>query len=222
MELILDTADVEAIKKYSQMLNVSGVTTNPKIIAGTGKQPKQAADDVLSVLSDDQKFFMQATSTDYDGIMADAEFVSSLRPKNNYIKIPCTPVGLRAIKDCKAAGMNVLGTCVFSAELGFFAALNGADYLAPYVNRMSQYTDGIESTCRLIDMLAMHDMPTKVMGASWHNIAQVRDLIEAGIDAVTVDPGIIDRIVENYITASVVDDFTETWTSAFGRSSIAE
>lgn len=222
MELILDTADVEAIKKYSQMLNVSGVTTNPKIIASTGKQPRQAAEDVLAVLSDDQKFFMQATSTDYDGIMADAEFVCGLRPKNNYVKIPCTPVGLRAIKDCKAAGMNVLGTCVFSAELGFFAALNGADYLAPYVNRMSQYTDGIENTNRLIDMLAMHDMPTKVMGASWHNIAQVRDLIEAGIDAVTVDPGIIDHIVENYITASVVDDFSDVWTSSYGRSSIAE
>lgn len=220
MELILDTADVAAIRHYSEMLAISGVTTNPKIVASTGEEPAKVADAVLSVLDDDQKFFMQATSTDYDGIMADAEFVCGLRSRNNYVKIPCTPVGLRAIKDCKADGKNVLGTVVFSAEQGFLAALNGADYLAPYVNRMSNYTDGVEVTTRLIDMLDVAGLPTKVMGASWHNVAQVRDLIEAGIGAVTLPPSVLDAIVDNYITAQTVDDFTQTWQATYGRSGI--
>ena len=118
MELILDTADVEAIKEYNSIMRLSGVTTNPKIIGVTGKQPLDAARDVIACLDDDQKFFMQVVSTDYEGIMEEARTINGLREANAYAKIPCTPVGLQCIKDCKDEGLNILGTVVFTAEQG--------------------------------------------------------------------------------------------------------
>lgn len=220
MELILDTADVEAIKEYNSIMRLSGVTTNPKIIGVTGKQPLDAARDVIACLDDDQKFFMQVVSTDYEGIMEEARTINGLREANAYAKIPCTPVGLQCIKDCKDEGLNILGTVVFTAEQGVMAAINGADYLAPYVNRISNYGDGVETTARLVGMLKTYGLPTKVMGASWHNIAQIRDLFDIGIDAITVGPATLKTMITNPTTIDIVDDFAQTWEATYGRKTL--
>lgn len=220
MELILDTADVEAIKQYNAMMRLSGVTTNPKIIGVTGKEPLQAMRDVIDCLSDDQMFFAQVVSTDYEGIMEEARTINGLREANSYAKIPCTPVGLQAIKDCKDEGLNILGTVVFTAEQGLLAAINGADYLAPYVNRISHYGDGVDATARLVTMLKTYGLPTKVMGASWHNIAQIRDLAEIGIDAITVAPATLKIMTTNPTTIDIVEDFSVTWEATYGRKTL--
>ena len=102
MELVLDTADAQAVKEVSEVLTVSGVTTNPTIITKSGKTPEQVADEMLNVLSDDQSFFMQTVATDFEGMMADARKICSLRSKSMYVKIPVTHTGLRAIKAAKA------------------------------------------------------------------------------------------------------------------------
>ena len=221
MELILDTADAKAVRELSDTLTITGVTTNPTIITRSGKTPEQVADDMLSVLSDDQEFFMQTVATDFDGIMADARRICSLRPKNMYVKIPVTHDGLRAIKAAKAEGLGVLATAIYSADEAFLAAMNGADYLAPYVNRMCNYGDGVGQVAELIEMLAVNGMDTKVVAASFKNADQVHQLILAGIQAVTVPPEVVWAMVDHPGTAVAVDEFSVAWRKAFGRDTFA-
>ena len=116
MELIVDSADLEVVKEFDSLLEVSGVTTNPSIIIKSGKSPERAIDDILGYLRPDQKFFAQVVRTDFEGIMEEARAICALRPENTYAKIPVTRAGLRAIKEAKREGLSVLATGIHSAE----------------------------------------------------------------------------------------------------------
>jgi len=220
MELIIDTADLDAIKELDAFLTIAGVTTNPTIITKSGKSPEQAIGDIIDYLAPDQKLFVQAVSTDFDGIVAEARRVAGLRDKNSYVKIPVTREGLRAIKAVHAEGIGVLATAIYSPEEAFLAAMNGADYLAPYVNRMCNYGDGVEAVCDLIDMLAVQGMDAKVLAASFKNVDQVHKLILAGIPAMTVGPDVIRAMVDHPGTEIAVNEFTQNWKAAYGRETL--
>ena len=176
MEVIIDTADINEIKELDSLLNVAGVTTNPKI--------------------------------------------NALRPENTYAKIPVSPAGLKACKDAKAEGLNVLSTSVYSSEQGFLAAVNGADYIAPYTNRMSNYGDGIQQVKDLIEMLRVQGLSSKVMAASLHNTSQVHELIKAGIQAITFPPAILHAMIDHPGTQIAVDEFSASWEKAYGRNEL--
>ena len=221
MEVIIDTADINEIKELDSLLNVAGVTTNPTIITRSGRTPEEVADSMLSVLSDDQLLFMQAVATDFDGIMADARRICSLRPRNMYVKIPVTHDGLRAIKAAKAEGLGVLATAIYSADEAFLAAMNGADYLAPYVNRMEDYGDGVGQVEDLLRMLEANNLPAKVVAASFKNANQVHRLVVAGIQAVTVPPEVVRSMVDHPGTRIAVDEFSAAWREAYGRDTFA-
>ena len=210
MELIIDTANLDEIKKLDALLNVDGVTTNPTIITRSGKTPEVVLPEIIEYLRPDQKLFVQVVSEDYDG----------LRPENTYAKIPVTRDGLKAVKDAHNEGLGVLATAIFSPESAFLAALNGADYLAPYVNRMSNYGDGIQQVADLIEMLAVQGLDTKVMAASLHNTNQVHELILAGIQAITFPPAILNSMIDQPGTVGAVHDFTASWEKNYGRTTL--
>ena len=216
MELFLDTADAQAVAELSQVLTIAGATTNPTIITKSGKTPEQVFEEMNAVLAPEQKLFMQAIATDFDGIMADARKIVSLHA-NMVVKIPVTPVGLRAIKAAKAEGMEVLATAIYSADEAFLAAMNGADYLAPYVNRMCNLGDGIAQVRDLQIMLENNNLPAKICAASFKNTLQVHELIVAGAQAATIPPDVAWAMVKNPNTSIAVDEFGAAWKDAFGR-----
>lgn len=220
MELIVDSADLEAVKKLDDLLTVAGVTTNPTIITRSGKAPEQAISDLVDYLRPDQKLFVQVVARDVDGILAEARAINALREKETYAKIPVTHEGLKAIKLAKAEGLGVLATAINSPEQGFLAALSGADYLAPYCNRMSNFGDGVGRVIDLVDMIRVNGLASKVMSASFHNVEQIHQLILAGIPAVTVPPALIEAMMDHPGTAKAVDDFTRDWENAYGRDTL--
>ena len=221
MELFLDTADAKAVAELSQVLTIAGATTNPTIITKSGKTPEEVAADMIAVLSPDQKFFMQVIASDAEGMLAEARHICGLREKNMCVKIPVTPEGLKAIKMAKAEGMCVLATAIYSADQAFLAAMNGADYLAPYVNRMENLGDGIGQVLDLLQMLAGSGLEAKVIAASFKNVYQVHQLITAGIQAVTVAPDVVWNMVKFPSTQIAVDEFNDAWEAAFGRRTFA-
>ena len=164
---------------------------------------------------------MQSIATDFEGIMADARKICSLRPKNMYVKIPVTRAGLRAIKAAKAEGLGVLATAIYSADEAFLAAMNGADYLAPYVNRMCNYGDGIQQVSDLLDMLVVNGLESKVVAASFKNSGQVHDIMHLGAHAVTVSPDIVWSMIDHPGTTIAVDEFSAAWKASFGRSTFS-
>lgn len=216
MELFLDTADAQAVKELSDTLTIAGVTTNPTIITRSGKTPEQVIDEMCNTLAPNQKSFFQVVATDFDGILSEARRICALR-ENAYVKIPVTPVGLKAIKAAKAEGLNVLATAIYTADQAFLAAMNGADYLAPYVNRMCNYGDGVGQVADLVTMLATNGLESKICAASFKNTQQVHDVICVGAQSVTVAPDIVWTMVKHPGTGIAVDEFSAAWENSFGR-----
>lgn len=220
MELFLDTADVAAIKELNELLKVDGVTTNPSIITKSGKPFDVVMQEIIEVLSEDQKLFVQVLATDVDGIIEDAKFICGLRKKNTYVKIPVTHAGLKAIKACKELGLPVLATAIYSADQAFMAALSGADYLAPYVNRMDNFGDGIENVKDLLQMIEKNHMDTKVVAASFKNTKQVHQLLVSGIQAVTIPVDVAYNLIDHPGTESAVETFMKDWQNAYDKTSL--
>lgn len=220
MELILDSSNIEQIKDLNELLHVSGVTTNPTIITKSGRSFEDVVNDLIAVLDEEQMLFIQAVSTDVAGIVEEAKYIASLRKKNMYVKIPVTHEGLKAIKECKKLGIGVLATAIYTADQAFLVAMNGADYLAPYVNRMDNYGDGVENVKDLITMLKVNNMNAKVVAASFKNTRQVHELIKAGIQAVTIPCDVAYNMIDHPGTAIAVDEFSENWKKAYGKTTL--
>lgn len=222
MKLYIDSCDIRNIGILCGMLEISGVTTNPSIIASSGRKPEEVIRELCSILSPAQALFVQAVQTDFEGIMAEARQIAALRPANAFVKIPVTRDGLRAMRECRKEGIGVLATAIFSADQGMLAAMNGAGFLAPYVNRMCNYTDGIAEVCDLMAMLRKSSMDTEVLAASFKNVNQIHALMKAGIDAVTVPCDLIFKMIAHSGTDDAVDGFSKVWEKAYGRSTLFE
>ena len=215
MELIIDSSNIEQIKELNDLLTITGVTTNPTILTKSGREAMDVVKDLCEVLSEDQLLFIQ---TSFEGIMEEAKMISSIRNKNMYVKIPVTHEGLRAIKECKKLGIHTLATAIYTADQAFLAAMNGAEYLAPYTNRMCNYGDGVQDVKDLIEMLRVNHMPAKVIAASFKNTYQVHELIKAGIQAVTVPCDVLYQMIDHPGTKIAVGEFSVNWQRAYNRN----
>lgn len=218
MELIIDSSNIEQIKELNDLLTITGVTTNPTILTKSGREAMDVVKDLCEVLSEDQLLFIQTVQTSFEGIMEEAKMISSIRNKNMYVKIPVTHEGLRAIKECKKLGIHTLATAIYTADQAFLAAMNGAEYLAPYTNRMCNYGDGVQDVKDLIEMLRMNHMPAKVIAASFKNTYQVHELIKAGIQAVTVPCDVLYQMIDHPGTKIAVGEFSVNWQRAYNRN----
>lgn len=218
MELIIDSSNIEQIKELNDLLTITGVTTNPTILTKSGREAMDVVKDLCEVLSEDQLLFIQTVRTSFEGIMEEAKMISSIRNKNMYVKIPVTHEGLRAIKECKKLGIHTLATAIYTADQAFLAAMNGAEYLAPYTNRMCNYGDGVQDVKDLIEMLRVNHMPAKVIAASFKNTYQVHELIKAGIQAVTVPCDVLYQMIDHPGTKIAVGEFSVNWQRAYNRN----
>lgn len=218
MELIIDSSNIEQIKELNDLLTITGVTTNPTILTKSGREAMDVVKDLCEVLSEDQLLFIQTVQTSFEGIMEEAKMISSIRNKNMYVKIPVTHEGLRAIKECKKLGIHTLATAIYTAGQAFLAAMNGAEYLAPYTNRMCNYGDGVQDVKDLIEMLRVNHMPAKVIAASFKNTYQVHELIKAGIQAVTVPCDVLYQMIDHPGTKIAVGEFSVNWQRAYNRN----
>ena len=220
MELIIDSSNIEQIKELNDLLTITGVTTNPTILTKSGREVMDVVKDLCEVLSEDQLLFIQTVQTSFEGIMEEAKMISSIRNKNMYVKIPVTHEGLRAIKECKKLGIHTLATAIYTADQAFLAAMNGAEYLAPYTNRMCNYGDGVQDVKDLIEMLRVNHMPAKVIAASFKNTYQVHELVKAGIQAVTVPCDVLYQMIDHPGTKIAVGEFSVNWQRAYNRNTL--
>ena len=222
MELIIDSSNIEQIKELNELLTITGVTTNPTILTKSGREAMDVVKDLCEVLSEDQLLFIQTVQTSFEGIMEEAKMISSIRNKNMYVKIPVTHEGLRAIKECKKLGIHTLATAIYTADQAFLAAMNGAEYLAPYTNRMCNYGDGVQDVKDLIEMLRVNHMPAKVIAASFKNTYQVHELVKAGIQAVTVPCDVLYQMIDHPGTKIAVGEFSVNWQRAYNRNTFGK
>jgi len=220
MELYLDTANTDDISRINGILKIDGVTTNPSIICSSQKDPLEVLQEIIDILSEDQKLFVQTVATTYEGIIAEAREINKLRKKNIIVKIPITIAGLRAIKTLSDEGITILATAIYSAEGAFLAAKNGADFLAPYVNRMDNYGDGVQEVIELQTMLEKSGLKAKITAASFKNIQQVHRLLVAGIYSLTIPVNVFDAMIQHPGPTIAVEQFTNNWNNTYHRKTL--
>jgi len=219
MELFLDTANIEDIKKLNDMLRIDGVTTNPSILAKANKDYMQSIKDIIAILDDEQKLFVEVLAENSEDMLKEARYINGLRP-NTYAKIPVSMEGLKAIKLLHEEGGLSLATAIFSSTQAYLAAKNGADYLAPYVNRMENYLDGIDETLKLQQTVWNNEFVSKVVAASFKNVNQVKQLMVNDIDAVTINPEICYKMIEHEGTNAAIIGFENDWQKAFNKKTL--
>lgn len=161
--------------------------------------------------------FAQTMSRDAQGMVEEAKRLSNAVP-GLVVKIPVTSEGLAAIKMLKKEGITTLGTAVYSASQGLLAALAGAKYIAPYVNRIdAQGGDGIRTVQELQTLLELHTPNSMVLAASFKTPRQALDCLLAGCEAITLPLDVAQQMLNTPAVESAIEKFEQDWNNAFGH-----
>jgi len=221
MELYLDTADVIAVKRLSRILPLQGVTTYPSIVAKEGKSLWDVLPALRDALGGTGKLFAQVMASDAEQMVAEALSLSQ-RVSGLVVKIPVTSEGLAAIKKLKGMNIPTLGTAVYGAGQGLLSALAGAEYVAPYVNRLdAQGGDGIAMVKELQTLLTLHAPQSEVLAASFRTPRQAMDCLLAGCQSITLPVDVAEQLLNTPAVQSAVEKFDADWRQAFGTTTLS-
>lgn len=217
MLYLLDTANIEAIRRSWDVYPLAGVTTNPTLIAKEGGDFLGRLRTIRAVTGEEAMLHVQAVSREAAGIVGEAEYLAEALGAGLYVKIPVTAEGLKAIKILRGRGIETTATAVFTPQQALLAAVAGAAFVAPYVNRLDNICgDGPRVVSEIVRLLAVHGLTTKVLAASFKNAEQVQAVSMAGSQAVTVGPDILELLLAHPLTDAAVDRFGGDWEAAYG------
>lgn len=218
MKLFIDDANLSEIRRLCDLYPIDGVTTNPSILAKAGGDPVSVLREIRALLGPDKLIFAQAIPLDAAGMLRDAHAIVKLLGENTVVKLPSVPEGFKAMRLLAAEGIQTCGTVVYAPMQAYLAAKAGAAFVAPYVNRIDNLGyDGIQIVREIQDILTLHDLPCKVLAASFKNSQQVLSLCAYGIGSATCAPGVIDQLTKNLAVDGAIADFMRDFASVAGE-----
>lgn len=223
MKYILDTADIEAIRHCFEYYPVSGVTTNPSIIAGRKDDFWKIIKEIRQVIGPDALLFAQTVQKTADKMIEEAELLNEKAGGPFCVKIPIGEEGLKATMELKKRGMRVLMTAIFTPSQALLAAKAGADYVAPYVNRLDNIgADGCRVVAEIVKQFELYHLPCKVMAASFKNAEQVQKCAAAGCQCVTMTADILKAVMTHPMTDAAIAGFDRDWQNVYGNKTILD
>ncbi len=213
MQIYLDTAEVEDIRKYAAWGVIDGVTTNPSLVAKSGRVFEEVIEEICGIV--DGPISAEVTALDADGMVAQAEPLAAIH-SNVTIKVPLIPEGLKATKRLREKDVKVNVTLCFSATQAVLAAKAGATMVSPFIGRLD---DRGERGMALIEDIVrtFRNYPqfnTKVLVASVRNADHVRQSALLGADICTIPPKILDKMVSHDLTDTGLAAFLKDWENA--------
>jgi fructose-6-phosphate aldolase 1 len=215
LEIYLDSANLAEISRLSQTLPLAGVTTNPSIMATAGLGLGELLPTLTEILGPNSRFHVQVISNTLEDIIAEARQLHAL-PFDIVVKIPANSAGLTAIKHIKQDNIPVLATAIYTVQQGMIAALNGADYLAPYLNRIDNLGfDGGSVVSDLQHFINQYQLPCKLLVASFKNVQQVLQVLKLGVQAITLPSDIALQMLTTPATDAAVLQFSRDWQATF-------
>ncbi|MDR1694467.1 MAG: fructose-6-phosphate aldolase [Lactobacillaceae bacterium] len=222
MEFMFDTANIEDIKKYMDIYPMTGVTSNPSILKAEGRIDLFShARKIREIIGDERSLHIQVLAKDAGGMINEAKQILANVGKQTYIKIPTTEEGLKAIRVLKKENVNITATAIYSKIQGFMAIACGADFIAPYYNRMENIDiDAAEAVYAFREMIDRNDSKTKILAASFKNISQVNQALLAGAHSITLQPSLLHDVFESAMVKKAVDAFAEDWVSVQGKTGL--
>ncbi|MEH7009670.1 transaldolase family protein [Neobacillus niacini] len=217
MRLFIDSANVEQIRHLNEYYPIAGVTTNPSIIVKENRPYLELFRDIREVIGNEKELFIQVIGDTAEEMIEEAKYILHELPGNSVVKIPVTEEGLKAIKLLSAQNVPILATTIYTPLQALMAALAGAKYVAPYVNRIDNLTgNGVKVVAEIAQLFSTYQLPTEIIAASFKNVQQVHDVCLSGSQTVTVGPDLIEKFIAFPATPADVSVFKKEWQKTYG------
>ena len=215
MKLFIDSANVKEIREASEMGIISGVTTNPSLIAREGRKFDEVVREITALV--DGPISGEVMSADKDGMIREGRKISAIH-KNMVVKIPITQDGLKAVKVLTAEGIKTNVTLVFTAGQALLAARAGASFVSPFLGRLDDIADNSLAVIKDIsDIFKMHRIGTQIIAASVRSPMQVVSVAKLGADIATVPYAILIQMLKHPLTDKGIEKFQMDWDAAFHK-----
>jgi len=209
MEFYIDTAEIEAIKKYWDMGVIDGVTTNPTLIARSGRVFSEVVAEIAEVVKG--PISVEAVSETAEELIEESKKLAEYG-EHIVIKIPMTEAGLKATKELSKLGIKTNVTLVFSASQALLAAKAGATYVSIFVGRLDDKGhEGMDVVWETSQIFQNFDMDSKIITASIRHPRHVIDAAKVGSHVDTVPPAILDKMTAHPLTDDGLARFAADW-----------
>ena len=223
MLYILDTANLDAIRHCNEYYPLAGVTTNPSIISKENTEFWTLVTSIREIIGPDKMLHVQTTQKTAEGIVEEAKLLRERLGENFYVKIPISEEGLKATMMLKKMGINVTVTAIFTPAQALLAAMAGADFVAPYANRLDNIiADGCAVVAEIVKQFEQYGLKCKVLAASFRNAEQVHKCSSVGCHSVTVSADILRKVISHPMTDAAIADFEKDWASVYGDKTIKD
>lgn len=218
MKLFLDTAETDEIRKYVPWGVVDGVTTNPSLVAKSGRVFEEVIREICSIV--DGPVSAEVTATDTDGMVREGVRLAAIHP-NVVVKVPLTAPGLVATRLLSERDIRTNVTLCFSANQALLAAKAGATYVSPFIGRLDDVGQrGMDLIADVLAIYRAYSIPTQVIVASVRHPEHVRESAKMGAHVATVPPKILDSMVGHPLTDKGLAAFLADWEKA--KKALAE
>jgi transaldolase len=209
LKFFIDTADVAEIKKALDLGLCDGVTTNPSLVAKTGRSFDDVLREIVSIVHGPVS--AEVTAVDFDGMMKEAHVYAKFAP-NVVIKVPLILEGLKAVKAPTAEGIRTNVTLCFSANQALLAAKAGATYVSPFVGRLDDISeDGMALIAQILEIYRNYDFGTQVLVASVRNPLHVVQAARMGADVATIPFSVLAQLAQHPLTDIGLKKFLADW-----------
>ena len=217
MQFFIDTADVEEIRKAADMGIISGVTTNPSLIAKAGRDFNEVIKEITTIVDGPISGEVKATTVDAEGMIAEGREIAKIH-KNMVVKIPMTAEGLKAVKVLTKEGIKTNVTLVFTANQALLAAEAGATYVSPFLGRLDDINQpGIDLITDIVTIFENYGYETQIIAASIRNPIHVTDCALAGADIATIPYKVIMQMLNHPLTDQGIEKFQKDYLAVFGK-----
>jgi transaldolase len=213
MKFFIDTADVAEIRAAHEMGLVDGVTTNPSLIAKSGRDFREVITEITAIV--DGPISAEVIALDAPGMIREGQELAKINPKNIVIKVPMTAEGLKATSIFTAEGIKTNVTLVFSPLQALLAAKAGATYVSPFVGRLDDVGhDGMEGVEQIRTIFDNYGYATETIVASVRSPLHVLNAALIGADICTIPYAIITQLAKHPLTDVGIEKFLADWKKA--------
>lgn len=218
MKFFIDTANLDEIREAEAMGIISGVTTNPSLIAKEGRDYEETLREIAQIVDGPISGEVKASTTLARDMVMEGRVISQIHP-NMVVKIPMTQEGLKAVKILASEGIKTNVTLVFSATQAILAARAGATYVSPFLGRLDDIsTDGTRLIKEVMEIFRLYpDITTKVICASIRHPMHVVECAKTGADIATVPYKVLMQMVLHPLTRTGIEKFCQDFEAVFGR-----
>lgn len=223
MKYLIDSGNLEEIKHGIAFYPIDGVTTNPSLVAKEKTDFVGLIDAIRELIGNDRMLHVQTTAKTAEGIVAEAQQLKERLGDPFYVKIPIGEEGLKATAMLKQKGIGVTMTAIFTPQQALIAAKAGADFVAPYVNRLDNISgDGARVVAEIVELFEIYGLDCQVLAASFKNVEQLHKVALAGAHSSTINVDLLKAAISHPMTDSAVAGFDRDWSAVYGEQTVAD